>query len=250
MRPIAVAGLLSLSLLLGGCQAILLAAKPKSSALAVTRDAWEHRTPGCEGKECPLINIDLQRLDDLPELNARIEQELLKLTIELPGDPPLASLQAYEREFLATAKPGWMSYLQAKVLEQHDRLVVIELSSYRFTGGAHGIPGRAYLNYDRELKRVLSLEELLVPGEQAAFWQQAEMAHQAWLKANGLHDDLEYQAEWPFLRTANVALLRGSVMLKYEIGRIAPYASGHPELRIPYSRLNGIVKPFYFPDRG
>jgi hypothetical protein len=143
-----------------------------------------------------------------------------------------------------------MSYLQAKVLEQHDRLVVIELSSYRFTGGAHGIPGRAYLNYDRQLKRVLSLDDLLLPDGQQAFWQQAELAHQAWLKAGGLDQDTDYQATWPFERTANVAMLRGSVMLKYEIGHIAPYASGHPELFIPYSRLNGIVKPFYFPGRG
>lgn len=246
MRAIAVAGLLSLSLLLSGCQALLLAAKP-DSGLAVSRQAWEHRAPGCEGKDCALINIDLQTFDDLPELNARIEQELLKLTIELPGDPPPPSLALYEQEFLATAKPGWMSYLQAKVLEQHGRLVVIELSSYRFTGGAHGIPGRTYLNYDRDKGRLLSLDDLLLPDEQVAFWQQAELAHQAWLKTNGLDQDLDYQAEWPFVRTANVALLRGSVMLKYEVGRIAPYSSGHPDLRIPYARLNGILKPIYFP---
>lgn len=249
MRVIAVAGLLSLSFLLSGCQTLLSAAKPQSG-LSVSRQAWEHRTPGCEGKECPLVNIDLQKLDDLPELNARIELELLKLTVELPGDPPPPSLEVYEREFLASAKPGWMSYLQAKVLEQHDRLVVIELSSYRFTGGAHGVPGRAYLNYDREKGRLLSLDEMLLPDGQADFWRQAELAHQAWLKANGLDQDLDYQAQWPFERTANVALLRGVVMLKYEVGRIAPYASGHPELRIPYSRLNGVLKPAYFPGRG
>jgi len=249
MRAIAVAGLLSLSLLLSGCQALLLAARP-DSGLAVSRQAWEHRAPGCEGKDCALVNIDLQRLDDLPELNARIEQELLKLTVELPGDPPPPSLEVYEREFLASARPGWMSYLQAKVLEQHDRLVVIELSSYRFTGGAHGIPGRAYLNYDRDKGRLLSLDDLLLPDGQADFRQHAELAHQAWLKANGLDQDLQYQAEWPFVRTANVALLRDSVMRGYEVGRTAPNAAGHPDLRIPYSRLNGILKPFYFPGRG
>ena len=140
-----------------------------------------------------------------------------------------------------------MSYLQSKVLQQHGRLAVIELSSYRFTGGAHGIPGRAYLNYDRDKGRLLSLDDLLLPNGEIAFWQQAELAYQAWLKANGLDQDLQYQAEWPFVRTANVALLRDSVMLKYEVGRIAPYASGHPELRIPYSRLNGILKSIYFP---
>lgn len=246
MRPIAVAGLLSLSLLLSGCQALLLAARPESG-LAVSRQAWEHRAPGCEGKECALVNIDLQTFDDLPQLNARLEQELLKLTIELPGDPPPPSLQVYETELLASARPGWMSYLQSKVLEQHGRLVVIELSSYRFTGGAHGIPGRVYLNYDRDKGRLLSVDDLLLPDGETAFWMQAELAYQAWLKANGLDQDLQYQAEWPFVRTANVALLRDSVMLKYEVGRIAPYANGHPELRIPYSRLNGILKPIYFP---
>ena len=247
MRPIALAGLLSL--LLGGCQSI----PPdgmSQSALATTRDAWEHRPAGCEERECPLVNIDVQRFDDLPELNARIERKLLGLTAELPGDPLPDSLESYEREFLASARPGWVSYLQAKVLEQHGRLVVIELSSYRFSGGAHGEPGRAYLNYDRKLQRVLTLKDMLLPDAAAAFWEQAELAHQAWLRANGLDQDADYQASWPFLRTANVALLRGAVMLKYEIGRIAPYASGHPELRIPYPRLNGILKPFYFPGRG
>lgn len=247
MRPIALAGLLSL--LLGGCQSISLD-RMSQSALATTRDAWEHRPAGCAERECPLVNIDVQRFDDLPELNARIERELLGLTVELPGDPLPASLESYEREFLASARPGWVSYLQAKVLEQHGRLVVIELSSYRFSGGAHGEPGRAYLNYDRKLQRVLTLEDMLLPDAAVAFWEQAELAHQAWLRANGLDQDADYQAIWPFLRTANVALLRGAVMLKYEIGRIAPYASGHPELRIPYPRLNGILKPFYFPGRG
>jgi hypothetical protein len=237
-----------LPLTLGACQSLFKAGGQEP--LPSTQQRWEHRAPGCAGSDCPLVNIDLRLLDDLPELNALIERELLGLTIELPGDPLPASLASYERDFLATAKPGWSSYLQAKILEQHDRLVIIELSSYRFTGGAHGIPGRAYLNYDRQLKRVLSLQDMLLPGEEQAFWQAAELAHQAWLKANGLDQDPDYQASWPFERTDNIALTFGAVMLKYEVARIAPYSSGHPELRIPYPRLNGILKPFYFPGRG
>ena len=138
----------------------------------------------------------------------------------------------------------------AKVLEQHDRLVVIELSSYRFTGGAHGIPGRAYLNYDRQLHKVLSLQDMLVPGEEQAFWQTVQLAHQAWLAANGHDQDADFLQTWPFERTDNIALNFGAVLLKYDIDRIAPYSSGHPELKIPYPRLNGILKPYYFPGRG
>lgn len=247
MRLPSLASLLTLSLLLGGCQSL----QPhQAQPLATSQQRWEHTAAGCSGAECALINIDLQLLKDLPELNARIERELLGLTVELPGDPAPASLAAYEQDFLASAKPGWSSYLQAKVLEQHDRLVVIELSSYRFTGGAHGIPGRAYLNYDRQLHKVLSLQDMLVPGEEQAFWQTVQLAHQAWLAANGHDQDADFLQTWPFERTDNIALNFGAVLLKYDIDRIAPYSSGHPELKIPYPRLNGILKPYYFPGRG
>ncbi|MFG0381262.1 DUF3298 domain-containing protein [Pseudomonas sp. zbq_18] len=245
MRSIAVASLLSLSFLLAGCQSLL--SGSASQPLPTTRQAWEHRPAGCLEKDCPLVNIDLQLLDGMPALNARIERELLKLTIELPGDPPPPSLAIHEREFLAGGKPGWMSYLQAKVLEQHGRLVVIELSSYRFNGGKRGVPGRAYLTYDRELDRVVGLDDLLLPGLQEAFWEKVRQAHQEWLKQNGLADNAEFQAVWPFVRTANVAPLRNAVMLKYEIERIAPYESGHPTLYIPYGQLQGVFKPAYFP---
>lgn len=248
MRSIALASLLFLSCLLAGCQSLL--SRGAEQALPVTRQAWEHRPAGCVEKDCPLVNIDLQRLDGLPALNARIEQELLRLTIELPGDPPAPSLALYEREFLASGKPGWMSYLQAKVLEQHGRLVVIELSSYRFNGGRRGVPGRAYLTYDRQLGRLVDLTDLLLPDRQGAFWEQVRLAHQDWLQKNGHADDARFQAVWPFERTANVALLRNAVMLKYEIERIAPYESGHPTLHIPYARLEGILKPVYFPAAG
>ncbi|MBB2495328.1 RsiV family protein [Aquipseudomonas ullengensis] len=248
MRLYKLVCLATLALTISACQSLF---KPaEQQPLTASRQAWEHRQPGCSGSDCPLVNIDLQRLDGLPALNALVEQRLLGLTRELPGDPTPSSLQRYEDDFLASAKPGWSSYLQAKIVAQHDRLVIIELSSYRFTGGDHGIPGRTYLNYDRQLDKVLSLQDMLLPGEEEAFWQAAQLAHQAWLVANGHDQDAEYVQTWPFERTPNIALNFGSVLLKYDIDRIAPYSTGHPELKIPYPRLNGILKPQYFPGRG
>lgn len=246
MRALHCLALATAGLLLAACQSLL---SPVQQPLPTSTQRWEHRPTGCTGTECPLVNIDLQLPRDLPELNARIERELLQLTTELPSDPPPLSLARYEQDFLATAKPGWTSYLQAKVLEQHDRLLVIELSSYRFTGGAHGIPGRAYLNYDRTLNKVLTLNDMLLPDQEDAFWEQVQLAHQAWLKANGHDQDAEFLDTWPFERSDNIALLFGNVMLKYDIARIAPYSSGHPDLRVPYPRLNDILQPYYFPGR-
>ena len=54
---------------------------------------------------------------------------------------------------------------------------------------------------------------------------------------------------WPFVKTPNVALTTGGVVLKYNVSTIAPYALGLIEMTIPYSRLNGILKPELFPGR-
>lgn len=247
MKPSTIARLgaiLSLSLLLGACQS--LSGPDTPPALATSHERWEHKTPGCAAKDCPLVNVELQRLVDKPELNARIESTLLGLVSAATGARP-QSLADHERDFLASGKPGWVSYLQAKVLDQHDRLVVIELSSYHFIGGAHGVPGRTYLNYDRELNQVLSLQDMLVPGEETAFWRIAERAHQAWLIAQGHGNDAEYRQTWPFERTQNIALNRDAVMLKYDVARLAPYSDGHPEIKIPYNQLQGILRPAYMP---
>ena len=46
-----------------------------------------------------------------------------------------------------------------------------------------------------------------------------------------------------------MALTYGGVTLKYPTTTIAPYALGHVELQIPYSRLDGILKPELVPVR-
>jgi hypothetical protein len=239
---------LALTLLLGGCASLF---QPDfSDKLEVKRTAWEHTQPGCQGSDCPLVNIDTVSFADEPQLTALIDQRLRQMTVNSPDASLPATLQSYEKSFLQSAEPGWSSYLQAKVREQHDGLVIIELSSYLFTGGAHGMPGRQLINYDRKLHKVLTLQDMLVPGQEAAFWQAAELAHKGWIMANKLDEDPEFTTTWPFQRTDNIGLTFGAVTLMYDVYSIAPYSSGHPELKIPYPRLNGIIKPQYFPGRG
>lgn len=248
MRLLKFAALGSLVVLLSACQSFF---KPGlDDPLPTERLASEHLKPGCQGEQCPLVNIDTLKFPDEPQLDPIVERALLEMTRENNETPLPASLAAYERQFLDSAEPGWSSYLQAKVREQHDGLVIIELSSYLFTGGAHGMPGRGFINYDRRQHKVLSLQDMLVPSQEEAFWKQAELAHKAWLLANKLDQDADFQKTWPFQRTPHVALTFGAVTLKYDAYSIAPYSYAHPELKIPYPRLNGIVKPNLFPGRG
>lgn len=236
----------SLPLLLSACQSLL----PPNPPTPVQRHAWEESLPGCQGETCPLVNIDTLDFPDEPRLSALVEQALLEMTRNAPKAPLPASLKAYPQQFLSQAEPGWSSYLQAKVREQHDGLVIVELSSYLATGGAHGMPGRGFINYDRKRQQALSLQDMLLPGQEEAFWSAVELAHQAWLKSEKLDQDANFIQTWPFQHSPNIALTFGALSLKYDVYSIAPYAMGHPELKLPYPRLNGILKPEYFPGRG
>lgn len=235
-----------LALLLAACTSLL----PSGASSPAQRIAWEQRPAGCQDAACPLVNIDTLRFPADPALDGLIEQALLEMTRDAPKAPLPPSLKAYEQQFLSQAETGWTSYLQAKVRDRRDDLIIIELSSYLHTGGAHGMPGRGFINYDRTLQQALSLDDMLLPGRRAVFWEVVQQAHQAWLIREKLDQDDAFVRDWPFQQTANIALTSGALSLKYDVYSIAPYAMGHPELKLPYGRLKGILKPQYLPGRG
>ena len=240
--------LAAVALSLGACQSLFTPNLHKP--LEVKHDAWEHIKPGCASADCPLVNIDTVHFPDEPQLDMMVQRRLLDLTRNSPDAANTNSLQEYEQQYLAKAQPRNSSYLQAKVREQHDGLVIVELSSYVDDGGAHGTPGRAFINYSRAQHKALRLDDMLVPGQEDAFWKNAELARQGWLVATKVGDDPAFVKDWPFKKTPNIALTYGAVVLKYDVDTIAPYAMGHIELKIPYPRLNGVLKPELFPGRG
>jgi len=229
--------------LLGACQ--LLGGQPER--LATQRITWEQRADNCASERCSLVNVDTLKFADQPQLDALIEQALLAMTRETPDGALPASLRDYSAALLRRAPQGRETWLQAKLIDQHHDLAVIELSSYLYSGGAHGMPGRGFLHYSLGQQRLLTLDELLLPGGADAFWLAASEAHQRWLKAQKLEQDRDFRYNWPFQRTRNVALLKDKVLLKYEVYALGPYSMGHPELEIPYSRLRHILRPEYLP---
>lgn len=109
------------------------------------------------------------------------------------------------------------------------------------------MPGRGFINYSRKLDKVLTLQDMLVPGQEDTFWKTVEESHRAWLISVGMDKDAEFIKTWPFKQSPHVALTYGAVVVKYEVYTIAPYSMGHVELKIPYPRLNGVLKPELFP---
>ncbi|NWD76454.1 DUF3298 domain-containing protein [Pseudomonas gingeri] len=240
-----IAALTAIALTLGACQSLF---EPSlKTPLSVKSDVSEQLKPGCNNPDCPLVNIDTVHFPDEPQLDAAVERALLQMGSTSTDVPLQASLKVYREQFLATAASGHGIYLQAKVREQHDGLVIIELASYLDDGAEHGMPGRGFLTWSREEHKALGLQDMLLPGQEETFWKLAKVAHNNWQINNRL--DQDFIASWPFQKTPNVTLASDGVILKYNVTTIAPYAMGLIELNIPYQRLNGVLKPERFPAR-
>jgi hypothetical protein len=187
MSLLKIASVACIALTLGACQSLF---QPSYRApLETTRDTSEQSKPGCTSADCPLVNIDTVHFAKEPKLDALTEQRLLEMT----GANPLpTSLETYREQFLKTAAPNNNMYLQAKVREQHDGLVIIELSSYLDQGATHGEPGRAFINYSRQQQKALTLTDMLLPGKQDAFWKAGQVAHNSWLISTRLSLEPEF----------------------------------------------------------
>lgn len=219
-------------------------ATPTYSPLAIKNETWKKIKPQCKGNDCPYIEVELQQIED-PILKALIEKELVNLVYIQEKQPKFATINELSQYFWPKTEGQWNIYLQSKVLRQKQHLLVVELNSDTYLGGAHGSPVTKYLNINRQNQQMLSLKDMLVTGQEQAFWELVKKLHQQWLKQNDLTDP-DLMAAWPFVTTDNIALGEQGIIVKYQAYEIAAYAFGQPEFVVPYSQLQGILKPEFF----
>ncbi|MGM8886777.1 RsiV family protein [Psychrobacter sp. 1U2] len=137
-------------------------------------------------------------------------------------------------------------YLGHVKLSQGEDLELFEISSYVFTGGAHGMPFSEYLIFDPANEQQVTFNDMLKPDQQSRFNALAYDAYKSWVKS--IDEDIEsYEQNWPFVTNDNVSLTDKGVNILYQPYAIGPYAYGMPVLTIPYNKLDGILKPRFMP---
>ena len=87
------------------------------------------------------------------------------------------------------------------------------------------------------------------PNAASKFEQALRRQHAEWLKTNTVAQEnpAAYSKTWPFAMSDNVALLAEGLAVTYDPYVLAPYSFGRPTLVIPYSELNGILRPELMP---
>lgn len=211
---------------------------------------WSRTKPGCTG-QCPTIDIDSVAFPGEPKLTELVDHVLAFMTgVDRQQNLPYDTVAGYVDYFWQTAQTRDATSLRGKVRASTGNLIVVELGTTQtLTGAAHGIPATQFLNWDRARDRVVALDEALLPDRRAAFVEAMRTAHTRWKQTldDAKRDPASFNRMWPFQETDNFALTPDGMVLKYDAYVIAPYAAGQPELTIPYSALQGILRPEWMP---
>ena len=206
--------------------------------------------PGCTGKQCPSIKLERLIFTEHERFSAFVEQLLLSMAqIESNQAKNFESLSQLSEHFWATARPRDEILLRATLKRATPTIVVVQLDSYIYSGGAHGNSTTQYLNWLPRSDIVVNLQTMIPSDNMSAFEAALKRQHSRWLQTNDLAkaDPMAYDKMWPFKLSENAALLEDGIAITYDPYEIGPFAMGMPTLVIPYSELQGILRPELMP---
>lgn len=229
--------------------------------------------PECKGNTCP--DFTVERLQsNFPFIDQLLDQQILdqlnKMLDVVDADASAASTaktteqktgldaqaQAYANAFVkiddelkALSSSHQISLMvKPKILQPKGKLATVVLNSSSYLGGAHGSTSQRYYNFDLANQKQIQLHDLLLPKQKATLDKLAYEAFKAWIVDSKLATDpKEYEQAWPFQVTDNFLLGEQGLILQYGEYDIGPYVVGLPRLVIPFSELQGVLKPEYLP---
>ncbi|MCU4369617.1 MULTISPECIES: RsiV family protein [Acinetobacter] len=231
------------------------------------------KLPECKGNTCP--DFTVERLQsNFPFIDQLLDQQILeqlgKMLEVVDADTPAASTakstgaksdldsqaQLYadsfvkiDEELKALSSSHQISLMiKPKILQPKGKLATVVLNSSSYLGGAHGATSQRYYNFDLANQKQVQLQDLLLPKQKATLDKLAHDAFKTWIVDSKLATDpKEYEQAWPFQVTDNFLLGEQGLILQYGEYDIGPYVVGLPRLVIPFSELQGVLKPEYLP---
>lgn len=116
-----------------------------------------------------------------------------------------------------------------------------------YEGGAHGINQQLTMNFDNKTGRLLTLDDIFVPGYEMRLNKILLKALRELVEAKDLRElhDKGYLYSMDMYASENFILDDEAITFVYNPYEIAPYALGSTELKIAYKALADILKDNY-----
>lgn len=231
--------------------------RPSIGKLKSERETFERRASGCtEEEECASVSVTREVFEQRPALNRAVLQRMIRQLQGNGEDQTSASnLEEVADSFLAEAARGhggssarWQLTGEAKRLARRGDLLTVEIDSYLYTGGAHGMPTTHWLNWDLASDQEVPLAQVIREGQERDFWEEAQATHRRWLDKQP-ETNREFRQTWPFRRSDDFRFDDKGLILLYNVYALGPYVLGPVELTIPWKDLRGIVHEQYLPEK-
>jgi len=200
--------------------------------------------PDCRGDSCPSVTLKSLNFEGHVRFNAFLEQSLLAMgQVDHSQAKSFKSLSELANTFWKTAEQRYQIVLAAEVRRATPSIVVIDLQSYLYSGGAHGLTTSRYINWLPGFDRIITLNDLIQPGRMKAFEAALRKQYAKWLETNefAASDRADYVKMWPFQFSDNAALMEDGIAVTFGHYVLGPYALGMPTILVPFSELKGIV---------
>ncbi len=200
--------------------------------------------PNCSGDDCPSITFKRLDFEAHPRFSAFLVRSQLEIALmDVDHGKTFINLGDLAKAFWNTADDRYEIVLSAEVIRDTASIVVTELYSYAYTGGAHGMSTAMYVNWSPTLDKIFTLSDFVLPGRMKAFEEVLKKKHAQWLMENEFAqtDLAAYLETWPFYFSDNVALMKEGIAVTYGHYVLGPYALGMPTILVPYSELRGIL---------
>ncbi len=202
----------------------------------------------------PDNGMDKSRADFLTEIISRAITSDSMLTADEAVAQQIDSYTAYYRRMIAEEYEGdssentfrfnYYTNTDMRVKYNDKGMLVIDILSSDYTGGAHGMYASSYLNIDMREKKLWHLEEVLrvdTPALRIVLEKEARRMFE--IPANEkLGSRLLTEIVNP---TSNFYIAPAGLVFVYTPYEIASYADGQPEIFIPYTALKELLTPAF-----
>lgn len=134
----------------------------------------------------------------------------------------------------------WELSIEGEILYQSPQLICIGISSYSYTGGAHGNDRIDFLNFDPETGKLLSITDIVE--DMKGFSNLVETHLEQTIKTEKNESIEDYFFDEEFKLPESLGFNEEGIIILYNKYEIASYAQGITEFVIPYEEVDSFLK--------
>ncbi len=203
----------------------------------------------CEG--CPQVTITLPKALESGKIaktiNTALSEEIISLlNFEDETEPSniKEAISSFTKGYLDLKKMypdetmQWEAKINGEVTFEDEKMITIQLSSYLFTGGAHGYGSTLFLNFDKTKGTELEDWELFASKEDFQSYAETKFRLQEAIPKDQSINSTGFMFEQDsFYLPENIGFTKDGLKLLYNQYEVASYADGPVELTLPYKEV-------------